>query len=432
VSGHACRWLSVFLACLLVPLVGAGSAGAHSSGWRLAATDGCTEEWWPQPRQNACGNSSASNPTAPSPTTVARLTLAWTYASGAKGTPRPVVAKAVRLKVPYVYFAGRGHMLALDLVTGRLRWTANAEASGRLGPRHGAQPVADRDVLLQGAGLVLRRYWPWSGHVVWKRTLSRWCAFAPIPPLVADGNLYCMASGVSPSVIEAFNERTGRQVWKRWFGCWTCGLAVSGGRLYVAGDPNSDDGRPGALYALDAKTGETLWSAHSSKTDYSHATPAIAAGRVFVYTQVTHAGATSFAIEARSQADGHLLWQAPVTEANGAFWLRPVSANARLVAYRSADGVLYALDAATGALRWKAAGIEDAVQPAIVNDLVWAGESKGRLVALDARNGNQLWASPQLWESSPSTAEDAPLIAIAGSVLLLGTPDGRLRAYQAP
>src|SRR3982751_4310766 len=56
------------------------------------------------------------------------------------------------------------------------------------------------------------------------------------------------------------------------------------------------------------------------------------------------------------------------------------------------DGTLHALDAATGAERWRhRAGAPVTASPATDGRLVWPASRDGRLAALDAKTGNPRW-----------------------------------------
>jgi outer membrane protein assembly factor BamB len=224
-------------------------------------------------------------------------------------------------------------------------------------------------------------------------------------------------------MLIALDELTGKRVWTREFGCFHCGLAASGGRLYASGSPGNPEEGPGALYALDARTGKTLWSARTPDADYTSASPVLAAGRVFVRTlsRVSDTWVTS--IEAFSAANGRHLWHAS-TRPSSMFWFMPVSADGSLVVYASEHGYLYAFDAATGVLRWEVYGITNTLRPAIVGGLVWAEDVDGRLLALDARDGRQLWAS------TPFGLDQLGSPVIAGSSVLVGVKDGPLLAYH--
>ena len=82
------------------------------------------------------------------------------------------------------------------------------------------------------------------------------------------------------------------------------------------------------------------------------------------------------------------------------------------------------LDAATGALRWKMPSSTDTLRPAIVKWPGLAEDKTGRLVALDERNGHQLWAS------EPFGLDPLGPPVIAGSFVLVGVKDGPLLAYH--
>ena len=402
---------------VLVGVLGAFVVVGHAGSASVAGDPGCLPQWWPEPRQNACGNGSATNAQAPSPANVAGLVSAWKYEPGLKGIPAPVVWKGAKMQAPLVYVEGGGHMKALDLATGRARWTAKAEA----GTHNGAQPVADGDVLLQSNGNVLRRYVPRSGHIVWQRTMGRVDIDDLSPLVVAGGNLYSSAGGM----LVAYNELTGKRVWTRDFRCFHCGLAASGGRLYASGSPDNPDEGPGALYALDARTGKTVWSARTPAADYTSASPVLAGGRVFVRTLSRVSGSWMTSIEAFGAADGRHLWHASMRPST-MFWFMPVSADARVIVYASEHGYLYAFDASSGALRWEVPDITNTLRPAIVNGLVWAEDVDGRLLALDARDGRQLWASQQFGLDQLGSP------VVAGSFVLVGVKDGPLIAYHVP
>lgn len=426
---------TLLLASLVVVAL-SGAAVMRASGARDAVDPGCAPRWWPQPRQNSCANGSATNAQAPSPANVARLEVAWAHrAEGpAPGYPRevprigqPIVWAGPVMRAPYVYVVAGERLRAFELATGRLRW----EAKAGIAPFDGTEPVADGDLLLR-AGLALRRYVLRSGHLVWRR--GGIGSVEVGMPVVADGVWYQFWSGF----LDAADARTGKDLWDRSFDCNYCGVAATGGRVYAAGDPEDTYGESdggGALYALDARTGETLWSARTLADYDIGVSPVVADGRVFVRTAGRRERGRKFSIEAFRASDGKHLWHASVgtREDEGIGWTPP-AADADLVVYPSEDGSLYALDAATGKLRWRVPQSSNDVRPAIVNGLVWAGDSALRIVALDARDGRRLWASPSFEPRSPPSPGFKPRgphsPVLAGDFVLIGTHDGRLLAYH--
>jgi len=401
------RLLLAGLAVVLAASVGEAAAAAVGSG--------CSVPWWPQPRQSSCGTGSAVNDAAPSPGNVARLELAWTHETGT-GLPLPIVWKGPKTRTPLVYLGAGKELRALDLSTGTLRWKARGSS---------ARPVADADLLLQLTGAVVRRYVPRSGHIVWQRTL-RVDGYGE--PIAAGGNFYIETSD---GQILALDERTGRRRWQRWFGCFNCRLAAEGDRLYAAGTADDSEGNgKGRLYALDARSGATIWSSGTGADYTTGASPIAVGGRVFVRTMGGKYLAREFSVEAFDAATGRHLWHASVGTSKR-FWFGPLAADRNTVVYPSEDGNLYALDAATGAVRWRMRRHENGVMPAIVNGIVWASDIDGRLIAHDGRNGRALWTSEQLWKMSDAFS-GTPGIAVAGPYVLAGTTDGRLLAYHVP
>lgn len=428
---------SLLLASLVAVALSA-AAVMRASGARDAVDPACAPQWWPQPRQNSCANGSASNAHAPSPANVATLKVAWAgrpegpvpgYDDSVPRMGQPIVWAGPVMRAPYVYVVAGTRLRAVELATGRLRW----EADAGLPPFDGTEPVADGDVLLR-AGLSLRRYVPRSGHLVWRR--GGIGSVEVGMPVLADGVSYQFWSGF----LSAADARTGRRRWDRSFDCNYCGVAATGGRVYAAGDPEDTYGESdggGALYALDAGTGKTLWSARTPADYDIGSSPVVADGRVFVRTMGRRERGRRFSIEAFRVSDGKHLWHASVgTRTDEGIGWTPPAANGELVVYPSEDGYLYALDAATGKLRWKVPDSDNDVRPAIVNGLVWAGDSALRIVALDARDGRRLWASPRFEPRVPPVPGHGPLgphsPVIAGGFVLIGTEDGRLLAYHVP
>jgi outer membrane protein assembly factor BamB len=158
-------------------------------------------------------------------------------------------------------------------------------------------------------------------------------------------------------------------------------------------------------------------------------------------------------LEARSAADGHVLWSVPFSPET-----RPLICGSGVCVV--ADGALRALDAATGSERWfvptpaspvelaargarvvvsastgiaafraadgspvwqRAMGASTTVPPVIDQGQVFAALADGRLVGLDLENGETKWSARLV--SAP-----AGLLAENG-LLYFGALDGKLNAY---
>src|SRR5581483_11917454 len=116
---------------------------------------------------------------------------------------------------------------------------------------------------------------------------------------------------------------------------------ASGGRVYLQ-DLNSD------VFALDSRTGRVVWKTHARQTSGGPNGLSAAGGRI--YGNTSHG---TFALDATT---GKVLWRSKlVFSDNQAIDIAPVAANGFV--YTSTvgltpggKGVLYALDAATGAI----------------------------------------------------------------------------------
>lgn len=212
---------------------------------------------------------------------------------------------------------------------------------------------------------------------------------------------------------------------------WHEGLVIFG----------SDDGN---VYAVDAASGRQRWM---HRTDGPvPATPALHDGRVYV---------TSYdgQLHALDAASGELRWKYATAgerrfEARGLHGMQPrtqtfadmfdVYLSSPVVAlgavvFGSGDGHVHAVDAASGALRWKfKTGDVVHASPAYADGMLFVGSWDGRLYALDARSGEQRWAfqagvdalmaNQQGFQSSPS---------VAAGVVYSGSRDAFVYALDA-
>jgi len=162
----------------------------------------------------------------------------------------------------------------------------------------------------------------------------------------------------------------------------------------------SDDGN---VYAVDAETGRQLWKRPTGGP--VPATPAVADGRVFVgsydgkfYALDARTGATAWKFvtggERRFEAKGlHGMQPRNQTFADpfDVFLSSPVVAQG-MVYFGSGDGHLYAVDAATGELRWKfQTGDVVHASPAYAGGVLYVGSWDSYLYAVDAATGHEKW-----------------------------------------
>ena len=211
----------------------------------------------------------------------------------------------------------------------------------------------------------------------------------------------------------------------------------SDGVLYFGSDDNN-------VYAVDADSGRQKWKFETRGP--APCTPAIAGGLAYFGSYDGH----FYAVDARS---GHLKWKFATGgerrfEAKGIHGLLPktqtiadpydIFLSSPVVAdgavyFGSGDGNVYALDASTGALRWRfATGDVVHASPAFVTGTIYVGSWDSYLYALNAATGKEKWRfhggeDPVVhnqvgFQSSP---------AVVNGVVYTGCRDSNLYAIDA-
>ena len=214
-------------------------------------------------------------------------------------------------------------------------------------------------------------------------------------PAVIDGTAYV---GSNDHFLYAVNIADGAQRWKFKTGSRVASSpAVSQGRVYFG----SYDGN---IYSVDAKSGEQRWK---------------------------------FATEGERRFTGrHLHGNDPTGETMPDpfdFYLSSPTVVQEIVYIGSGDGNVYALDAATGALRWKFhTGNVVHASPAVANGTLYIGSWDSYFYALDAKSGQERWRF--------KTGEDHDIAnqvgiqssaTIADGIVYFGCRDSNLYALDA-
>jgi outer membrane protein assembly factor BamB len=214
--------------------------------------------------------------------------------------------------------------------------------------------------------------------------------------------------------------------------------AWAGGVVYVG----SDDGQ---LYAIDAATGRQRWMHRTGGPVPS--SPAVAEGRVFVLSYdgrlhaldaMTGAPLWKFATGGERRFEGRGLHgmqprTQTISDPFDVYLSSPV-VDQGTVYFGSSDGHVYALDAASGALRWKQHTGDNVLHasPALADGRLFIGGFDGRFHALDAATGRVLWQhqagvdplmhNQQGFQSSP---------VVAGGTVYTGCRDAHVYAFDA-
>ncbi len=223
-----------------------------------------------------------------------------------------------------------------------------------------------------------------------------------------DGNVY------------AFDAETGAERWRvATGGRVRSSAAVADGNAYVG----SADG---FLYAIDLESGETRWRFATEGVDLSSAefgfdrktiqsSPAVADGTVLF-------GSRDGKFYAVDVASGELRWRYD----NGMPWV--VSSPAvfdSMAIVGSSDGLyVHALSLATGAEVWRfVTGNRVFASPALASDIAYVGNHAGRFLALDADSG------ALSWELRLNAAITSSAVVASGRIYV-GCDDGGVYAVR--
>jgi outer membrane protein assembly factor BamB len=214
-----------------------------------------------------------------------------------------------------------------------------------------------------------------TGKMRWRRVIGP----SETSPLVAGGLVYV---GDWTGAVYALAAKTGRTVWTyRTGGEVKGGFALTGRRLFVGSYDHQ-------LYALNARTGRLIWRGSAQErlgsrgTFYS--TPAAAYGRVYI-------GSTDGKVYSFGAASGELRWS---QSTGGYVYASPAVWKERIL-IGSYSGTFFCLDAATGDVRWTfEANGPISGSASVIGDVVYFSTLKGRTYGLDAATGKQLWSFP--------------------------------------
>ncbi len=206
----------------------------------------------------------------------------------------------------------------------------------------------------------------------WKYTTQG--SIAQSSPAVVNGVMYV---GSQDHNVYALNASTGALIWK-----YTTGdevdapPTVANGIIYVV-----SSGVQNQLFALNANTGALLWK---YTTAYITSSPTVANGVLYV------GAANEPSLYALNAVTGAFLWK--YATGGGRIDFAPAVANGTVYFGDDGEQSVYALNAMTGALTWKykADGDVDS-SAAVVNGVVYIGNSAPGFYALNASTGALLW-----------------------------------------
>ena len=403
------------------------SASRRVAGPRAAA--GAAAVWWAV----ACGaptlrdtttavDPPSIQPTGPSParsdSAAGRLNVRWHVPVAVTGIADPRVG-ADRTQA---YASFGGDVRAYDLATGVVRWRTR----GFVGlPR---AVVSDGALVIFAGGMngtgSLAALDPATGGVRWTAAPPDYVGFAA--PVLDAAHVYVgtsvMGGGVRVAVY-AHDRATGQVVWTATVGAdWPYrssvrGLTLAGGTLYAAATQcliNACGDAVSWVIALDPATGAERWRLRLSDPSRRQTllVDPVTAARGLLFAS-DYGGNSAWGVDPGAR---RVVWRTAFTPG----WTGPAAAPALdstgMVYVGSGDTYAYALDAATGAVRWRT------VLHGSINELTLCGQhvvaQLQGLFILRANDG-------QVVDSGyvqPVTAVSN--LAVSQGLVVVGTSDG--------
>jgi outer membrane protein assembly factor BamB len=257
-----------------------------------------------------------------------------------------------------------------------------------------------------------------TGKLLWS---SRPTGLSHGSPFVSTRPAISSKAAIVPigNTLVAVALTTGKEMWRGPTTAIRATVAADNNSAFVLGEDN-------VFYALDAATGRQKWTVKFTQgRGACESIPVARDGVVYVTAAVETSPATTrgpastyrhlFALDA---ATGEVRWRYPAKPAGRDVCLtEPVIDGSNLFAV--ADETLYAIDLSTGRERWRQEvrrPVEGQVRAVKVGGLVDAGDAligitSGYLIAFDKESGKTVWEiKGQYRVESPSTA-------VAGRVL---------------
>jgi outer membrane protein assembly factor BamB len=283
----------------------------------------------------------------------------------------PLIADG-RVFVTVKNATGQGTTLfALNAANGSTLWSANLGGSFFWS---GSCYENGRVFALNGSGL-LQAFDGATGAVVWSRLLPGQFSFSSMPT-VRDGVIYTGGAG-SGGTVYAVNANTGAVLWTQSVANGgNSSPAVTSDGVYVSyACPN--------VYKLDPATGAQIWHFAPGCSGGGGKTPALYNNRLYVRdsTGTIHDSFSGALI------GNFVAKNTPAFSGSRGFFLNGPN-------FFGSFGTLEARDVDTNAVLWSFAG-DGSLQSAVlvVNDYVYVGSAQGRLYAVNAATGQQVWVT---------------------------------------
>lgn len=281
--------------------------------------------------------------------------LRWVYRAGGRAFWQSVVDGNV------IYVGANDRQVtALDTTTGQARWKTDINA-----PAWFAPVVGERLVYVatpQGAIYALDKR---SGMIRWRATTT---AGPPSGPPVMVGNQLLI--GAAGRTLFSLNATTGQRNWSVQIGAPLSSPCAVGDMLFFTS-------QSGDLHAFDMRALDSRWKLNVGA---SVRTPVHEQGVLYVASQK---------VCAVDLASGKVKWQfAPEAATCSAPVVTPT-----LVCVGASNGYVYALDKATGGVKWKFWLLSGGAPPSVTvaDDVLYASTLGGQIYAFDLNSGAFQW-----------------------------------------
>jgi len=298
----------------------------------------------------------------------------------------------------YVLDQNTGGILWLAGISSRFPWSALCYENGRI-------------FTLSSEG-VLRAYDAATGNLIWSILFPG--GHFSAPPTVYQGVIYASGNDDQGSGLYAVSAATGNVLWRLGLDGSGSSPALTSEGLYVSFSCLN-------IYKLNPLTGSQIWRYRTGCTGGGGAAPVLYNGSLYVndFTDTIFDSQTG-TVTGNFNSRG-----LPVFSGNLGFFL-----NAQAPFY----GPVEARDVATNNVVWSFAGDGSLQSPLlVVNDYVYVGSAQGKLSALNATTGEEVWSNTagasipyqdDLDQSHPTTG-----FAAAEGLLLVPTSTA-LVAYE--
>ena len=333
------------------------------------------------------------------------LTQRWSRDLGGQISYPLIAGGRIFVTVGIATQTGYGTKLyALDEATGATLW--EQDENGTTYEWSNAAYDAGRVFDVSNNGL-LRAFDAASGALLWSKQLPGQSSFDS-PPTASGGVVYVVGAGLGVTLY-AVDERDGTVNWSALFdGGDDSSPAVTSNGVFVAFASCNN------VYDLSPQDGSLIWFHDGLCTGGGGSTPVLFGGRLHVGGSLTE----------------KLMFDAPTGAVLGTFPAGPPPAFSGSTGFFLTGSILKARDAYSGAVRWSFTGDSTlSSAPIVDNGYVYIGSRSGKVYALDASTGANVWtgnlgAAVQTTESPVSRphtglAAGDGLVVVPASTLLV-------------